>query len=91
MEGGKKQEEEPPKVIVVAPSAKPPEAPYTDPATGILIHGKPIPQEQIQSSAKPTGPAKCLDPADLEDLFERKESRLPDLAEEADKSDHTQK
>ncbi|KAL8269293.1 hypothetical protein Esti_006783 [Eimeria stiedai] len=92
MEVGKKQEEKRPKVVVVAPSTRPPEAPFTDPATGTLIQGKSSPQEQVQSSAKPTGPARCLDPANLEDLFERKESRLPDLAEETDKSGkHTQK
>ncbi|KAL8427756.1 hypothetical protein Efla_004088 [Eimeria flavescens] len=86
MESGNKQEREPPKVVVVAPSTRPPEAPFTDPATGLLIHGKPSAQGQVQPSGKATGPTKALDPADIVDLFERKESRLPDLAEEAEEA-----
>ncbi|CDJ28328.1 uncharacterized protein EMH_0001090 [Eimeria mitis] len=83
MESGKDHPKNNPAVVVVPPSGRPPEAPFADPATGAPIQGKAFSQT---SPAKPkANPSKFLDPEEIDNVFERQESRLPDLCEEEKK------
>lgn len=57
-----------------------------DPATGTPIHGK-LPKSGQATTSEPGAPvARLLDPADLDDTFERQESRLPELDEKSEQS-----
>ncbi|OEH77107.1 hypothetical protein cyc_05316 [Cyclospora cayetanensis] len=64
---------------------RPPEAPFVDPATGAPIHGKGSHQGQVRPSEPSPPKANLLDPDNLEDTFERQESRMPCIAEQDQK------
>ena len=71
--------------------ARPAEAPFADPATGTPIQGKPPGQGQASLVDSETGVSKLLDPASIEDIFERQDSRMPDLRVEGQPATSTPK
>ncbi|CDJ65056.1 hypothetical protein, conserved [Eimeria necatrix] len=86
-----------PKVVVVPPSSRsathgcsrPPEAQFADPATGAPIHGKMPPKGNSGPIEATSGASKLLDPADIEDVFERQDSRMPDICEDEQKNSNS--